>query len=127
MKVRQFLATILSALIKIAVIIWIINFIYTQTVAAFDFGYRVFTEEAVAPQPGRDVPFSFTEGKSYKDIAQSLEEKGLVRDYKLAFVQILVSERREFLKPGIYTLNTSMTVEDMVNVMAPDNEEAEDE
>jgi len=123
MKVRQILATILSALIKIAVLIWVVNFIYTKTLLAYDFGYKVFTEEAVAPAPGRDVAFSFTEGKSYVDIAKSMEEKGLVRDYKLAYVQILVSEERGSMKPGIYTLNTSMTVEEMVAAMHPFEEE----
>lgn len=127
MKVRQFLATVLSALIKIAIIIWIANFVYTKTVTAYEFGYRVFTEEAISPAPGRDVSFSFTEGKSYKDIAQALEDKGLVRDYKLAYVQILVSERRAEMQPGIYTLNTSMTVEDMVNAMASAEEETEED
>lgn len=116
-QVRQILATILSALIKIAVAVWVINFIYTKTLAAYDFGYRVFTEAPMAPEPGRDVTFSFTEGKSYLDIAKSLEEKGLTRDYKLAYVQILFSEARELMEPGIYTLNTSMTVEEMVAVM----------
>lgn len=127
MKVRQFLATILSALIKVAIIIWIANFIYTKTVTAYEFGYKVFTEEAISPAPGRDVSFSFTEGKSYKDIAQSLEEKGLVRDYKLAYVQILVAEKRGEMQPGIYTLNTSMTVEEMVTAMAPAEEETEED
>lgn len=123
MKVRQILASILSALIKVAVIVWIVNFIYTKTLAAYDFGYRVFTEAPMAPEPGRDVSFSYTEGKSYMDIAKTLEEKGLVRDYKLAFVQILCSETREQMEPGIYTLNTSMTVEEMVAVMHPEQVE----
>ena len=126
MKVSQILSTILSALIKIAVAIWIVNFIYTKTIAAYDFGYRVFTEEAVSPAPGRDVTVSIVEGKSVKDIAKLLEEKGLVRDYKLAFIQIYASEHRKEMEPGVYTLNTSMTVEDMCTAMCPSLEEAEE-
>lgn len=127
MKVSQILSTILSALIKIAVAIWIVNFIYTKTIAAYDFGYRVFTEEAVSPAPGRDVTVSIVEGKSVKDIAKLLEEKGLVRDYKLAFLQIYASEHRKEMEPGVYTLNTSMTVEDMCTAMCPNLEEESEE
>ena len=74
MKLTQILATILSAIIKIAVAIWIVNFLYTKTLAAYDFGYRIFTEAPIAPSPGRDVVVSYTEGKSFKDLAKTLEE-----------------------------------------------------
>lgn len=127
MKVRQILATVLSALIKIAIAIWIINFIYTKTMAAYEFGYRVFTEDAVSPAPGRDVTVSITEGKSYKEIAELLYDKGLVRDANLAYVQILVSESREDMVPGVYTLNTSMTVEEMTAAMCPVEEDDEED
>lgn len=126
MKVRQMLATVLSALIKIAIAIWVVNFIYTKSVAAYEFGFRVFTEEAVSPAPGREVSFSYTEGKSDKDLAKSLFDKGLVRDEKLAYVQLLVAENKKSMVPGIYTLTTAMTVEEMVNAMCPEEDE-EDE
>lgn len=126
MKVRQMLATVLSALIKIAIAIWVVNFIYTKSVAAYEFGFRVFTEEAVSPAPGREVSFSYTEGKSDKDLAKALFDKGLVRDEKLAYVQLLVAEKKKSMVPGIYTLTTAMTVEEMVDAMCPEEDE-EDE
>lgn len=127
MKVRQMLATVLSALIKIAIAIWVVNFIYTKAVAAYEFGFRVFTEEAVSPAPGREVTFSYTEGKTDKALAEALYDKGLVRDKKLAYVQIIVAENKSNMKPGLYTLNTAMTVEEMVDAMCPEVEEEEDE
>ena len=128
MKLTQILATILSAIVKIAIAIWIVNFIYTKTLAAYDFGYRVFTEAPISPAPGRDITISYTEGKSYKALAKNLEEKGLVRDYKLAMVQMYVSVYKDKIKPGSYTLNTSMTTEDMMKAMCPDlNDEEEEE
>lgn len=129
MKISQILSTILSALVKIAVAIWIVNFIYTRTLDAYDFGYRVFTEEPISPAPGREVSVALTEGKSNMDIAKMLEEKGLVRDHYLAFAQILASEYKEKLVPGAYTLNTSMTTEEMLMAMSPQpvvSEEDED-
>ena len=127
MKLTQILATILSAIIKIAVAIWIVNFLYTKTLAAYDFGYRIFTEAPIAPSPGRDVVVSYTEGKSFKDLAKSLEEKGLVRDYKLAMVQMYASAYKNTIKPGAYTLNTSMTTEEMMKAMSPGVDEEDEE
>jgi len=127
MKLTQILSTILSAIIKIAVAIWIVNFIYTKTLAAYDFGYRVFTEAPISPAPGRDVTISYTEGKSFKDLAKSLEEKGLVRDYKLAMVQMYASAYKNTIKPGAYTLNTSMTTEEMMKAMSPGADEEDEE
>lgn len=127
MKISQILSTILSALVKITIAIWVVNFIYTRTVDAYDFGYRVFTEEPMSPAPGRDVSVALTEGKSNMDIAKMLEEKGLVRDHFLAFAQILASEYKDTMVPGAYTLNTSMTTEEMLKAMSPGEAEEEDE
>ena len=127
MKVSQILSTILSALVKIAIAIWVVNFIYTKTMAAYDFGYRVFTEPAMSPAPGREVKISLTEGKKTMDIAKLLEEKGLVRDHNLAFLQILASPYREDVVPGVYTVTTAMTTDEILEAMCPSEEETEPE
>ncbi len=127
MKASQILSMLLSALVKIAIAIWIVNFVYTKATGAYDFGYRIFTEEAIAPAPGKDVPVAITEGKSNMDIAKLLVEKGLTREKYLTFVQILASEHRKDIKPGAYVLNTSMTTEEMLGVMSPEETYEADE
>lgn len=127
MKVRHILEFIISAGMKIAIAIWLINFIINKTLWAYDFGYRVFTEEPMAPAPGREVTVAITEGKSKLDIAKTLYDKGLVRDKYLAFVQILASEYGGLLEPGVYVLSTSMTTEEMMAAMAPSAFEDEEE
>ncbi len=119
MNLRQIFAVVLAGLVKIAVAIWIINFIVTKTGDIYDFGYRIFTEEAISPAPGREITVAFTEGKSNMEIAQILYDKGLVRDKNLAFAQILCSEYREAIVPGVYTLTTAMTTEEMLAAMVP--------
>ena len=116
--IRDIITTLLSAVIKILVVVWLVNFIYTKAIDAYDFGYRVFTEPAMSPAPGRDVSVAITEGKTEKGIAETLLDKGLVRDANLAYLQILASEYRTKVTPGVYELNTSMTMEEMMEVMA---------
>ena len=126
-QIRDLLTTILGTIIKILVIMWLVNFIYTKATEAYAFGYRVFTEEAVSPAPGRDISVAITEGKSAKSLAETLYEKGLVRDENLAYIQILCSEYKDTLEPGVYELNTSMTLEEMMYAMSPSQWEDEED
>lgn len=126
--IRDIITTVLSAVIKILVAVWLVNFIYTKAVEAYDFGYRVYTEPAMSLPPGRDVTVAITEGKSDKAIAETLYDKGLTRDANLAYLQILGSEYREKITPGVYELNTSMTMDEIMQVLAGNYvEETEEE
>lgn len=84
---------------------------------AYDFGYRVFTETAMEAEPGRDVLVQVDTGTSGKELGETLENKGLIRDAKLFSIQLKLSAYSNKLKPGVYTLNTSMTPKEMMVVM----------
>lgn len=86
----------------------------------YDFGYRVFTESAIDEEPGKDVLVQLNEDTSAKELAELLEEKGLVRDSNLFYLQLKLSAYKDKLIPGVYTLNTSMTPKDMIVIMATD-------
>ena len=61
------------------------------------------------------------------DIALLLEEKGLIRDAKLFELQEKLSGLKEGIAPGTYKLNTAMTIEEMLTIMAADAATAETE
>ena len=65
--------------------------------------------------------------KSLKEIGEILEEAGLIKDAKIFFVQELLSEYHGKMKPGIYTLNTSMSGTELMAAMSGTGEEEEDE
>ena len=58
-----------------------------------------------------------------KEIAQRLQEKGLIRDKWLFLLQLKLSDSADGIKPGRYTLNTSMTVREILQVFAGESEE----
>lgn len=126
MKVTQLISAIVSMVIKVVVIVAAILFIYRGTLTAYDYGYRIFTEPAVSQGTGREVTISITSGKSAKEVGELLESKGLIRDSKLFILQELLSEQHGKIKPGIYTLNSAMTTEEMLVVIAPEEEETEE-
>lgn len=104
--------------IKVALGVLIVLLVVYATVSlcgfGFDFGYRVFNEPAVSEAPGEDIMISIDEGMSSREIGKMLEEKGLVNDGTLFAVQLALSAYKDDMKPGVYTLNTSMTAKDMM-------------
>lgn len=94
--------------------------------AAYDMGYRIFTEPAMESSPGRDVTVEIRQGMSASEIGNLLEEKQLINTGTLFMIQSKVSAYEKRMKPGIYTLNTSLTSREMMQIMAKEEtEEAE--
>lgn len=120
----------LFGFIKVAFTIMVILLIVFGAVkicsVGYDFGYRVFTELAISKQPGTDILVDVTDKMSEKEIGQLLEDKGLVKDGNLFYLQLKLSAYSKKLVPGIYTLNTSMTAKEMMVVMAGKKKEEPD-
>ena len=126
MDIKQLIASAVETIIKIAAVVFLVSFVYDAAVKAYDYGYRVFAEEPVSVGEGRTISISVGAGDSVRDIGKNLEEKGLIRDANLFFVQELLSEYHGKILPGIYDLSTSMTNDEMLEIMSSEPEEEED-
>ncbi|MCR5716613.1 MAG: endolytic transglycosylase MltG, partial [Lachnospiraceae bacterium] len=119
-----------STIVKVVVLVWIAMHVYRFTLQAYDFGYRVFTEEAVAVGTGIYYTVNVGEDSTAKDVAQSLEKFGLIDDWRLFMIQYMLSDYRGKLQPGSYSLSTGMTANEMLEILAGDvteeTEETED-
>lgn len=127
MDIKQLIGSAVETVIKIAVVVFLVTFVYDAAVKAYDYGYRVFAEDPVTVGEGRTISISVEASDSVRDIGKNLEEKGLIRDANLFFVQELLSEYHGEIKPGIYDLNTSMTSEEMMDIMSSEPEGEEEE
>ncbi|MCM1251415.1 MAG: endolytic transglycosylase MltG [Clostridium sp.] len=127
MDIKQLIASAVETVIKIAVVVFLVTFVYDAAIKAYDYGYRVFAEEPVSVGDGRTISISVEASDSVRDIGKNLEDKGLIRDANLFFVQELLSEYHGELKPGIYDLNTSMTTDEMMEIMSAEPKEEEEE
>lgn len=127
MDVKQLIASIFETVIKIVVAVFIIMFVYDTAVKAYDYGYRVFAEEPMTVGEGRIISIYVKDEDSVRDVGKTLENKGLIRDANLFIVQELLSEYHNKIKPGIYDLNTSMSTEEMLGIMAADSDDEEEE
>ena len=127
MDIKQLVASIIETVIKIVVAVFVIMFVYDTAVKAYDYGYRVFAEEPMTVGEGRTISIYIREEDSVKDVGKTLEDKGLIRDANLFIVQELLSEHHGKILPGIYDLNTSMSTEEMLGIMATESDDAEEE
>lgn len=127
MKIKDLVLSLAGAVIRIAILIMAIYVIIGAGKKAYDFGYRIFTEEPMAAAPGRDVSVTVTDSDSDSTIATMLEEKGLIREALLFRIQKKLSIYKDDVKPGTYSLNTSMTTDEILEVMVGHKDENEDE
>ncbi len=127
-SIRRILAAFFGLAIRAALLVAAFIIIKRACFIAYDYGYRVFSEAPVTEGEGINKVVEIPIGSSSMEIGEILEENGLIRDSKLFFIQELLSAYRGDLQPGTYTLNTSMTSEEMMRILAgvPD-EEGEEE
>ncbi len=123
MKPGNMIIAVVGAVVRMAVIVFAVYAIYRGALLCYDYGYRIFTEPAISSGEGRTVTVAITEGMSASEIGHLLENKGLIRDAKLFVLQYYLSEYRKDVRPGVFELNTSMTVEEMMAAMVPEEDE----
>ena len=127
MSVKSIIGSTVELIIKVVALVFIASYIIKTATAAYDYGYRIFTEAPVSLGEGRVISVIVEDPVSVRDVGQMLEERGLIRDANLFVIQELLSEDHGKIQPGIYDLSTSMTAQEMVAVMATDAPEEEEE
>lgn len=125
MDIKQLLGAITAMILKIAIAAVVIIAVFKCAVGAYDFGFQVFADIPVSAGEGRTVSVIISANQDTKDIGALLEEKGLIKDKKLFYVQEKLSEYKDMIQPGTYELSTAMSVEEMLEVMCNAEEEEE--
>lgn len=119
---RKIIQEIISVLLRIAFVVVLVVVAYKCTSICYNFGYRIFADEAKDPAPGITKTVAIVDGKSDKEIGDILKEKGLIDNSILFAVQVKFSEYDEKLEPGVYELSTAMSPYEMMAVMSNEQE-----
>ena len=125
MRSSKIVLKIVKAMFSLLIVVLIAVGLLRAGVWAYGFGYRVFTESPVESAPGTDKSVMISEDMSAKDMGNKLKEKGLIRDANLFVAQLKLSSYADEIKVGTYTLNTSMTAKEMMQIMAAEEETTE--
>ncbi|MEY8428085.1 hypothetical protein AALA00_10295 [Lachnospiraceae bacterium 46-15] len=122
MNQRRKSVTAIFAILKVLALIVVIAVLVSVGRKAYDFGYRVFAEEAVSAPPGKKVAVTIEDGISVSELSELLKSKRLIKDEKVFWMQYNLSQYRGKMKGGNYILTTAMTAEEMLAEMSGANE-----
>lgn len=82
---------------------------------SYSYGHELLYEQAMEAKPGHDVEFTIVKGETGDEIAEDLLGLHLIRSKDAFKVQAKLFDVSFY--HGTYTLNTSMTVEDILKVL----------
>ena len=126
MNVKQLLGAIGAMLFKIILSAAVIIVVFKLAVSAYDFGFNLFADIPIdEEESGRTVNVIISENQDSMDVGKMLEEKGLIRDAKMFYIQEKLSDYKDMITAGTYELNTAMSVEEMLAVICSNAEETE--
>lgn len=114
--------------VRIALAAVIIAAVFKLAVGAYDFGYRVFADIPISEEgEGWPVSITVTEGQDSKAVAELLEQRGLIADARVFYIQEQLSkEYKGKIQPGTYELSTEMSTEEMLRILCRTDEETEE-
>lgn len=118
---------VVGSVLSFSIMVLIVIVVLKAGKTAYDMGYRIFTEPAMEETPGQDMTVQIKDGMSSLELGNLLEEKKLVDSGLLFMIQLFVLDYDDKLKPGTYTLNTSQTAKEMMQVMAEEEIEETEE
>ena len=125
MKKKEAAGVAVYSVVKIVVIILVIMVVYRLGSMAYSYGERIFGEPPMESAPGTDIEITVGSEDSVRDIADNLKAAGLIRDAGLFVLQERLAGYKEGVKAGTYTLNTSMTPEELIQTMAASSDEGD--
>lgn len=125
MSARDIIGSVFETALKIVLIVVAVILVYRFSVSAYQLGYRLFGEPPVSEEPGVTMKVTISAQDTEKQVAEALEQAGLIRDAKLFTLVEKLSGRT--LQPGSYELTTAMTMDEMIEIMGVESESAAEE
>jgi cell division protein YceG involved in septum cleavage len=112
---KQVSHVIIQIALTVIILTGIAMLFYTGIRKGYEVGYSLIGSSAVAEAPGTDRLFVVEEGMSKSECMSDLKKAGLIRDSYVALFQEWFYELEIY--PGTYTLNTSMTVREILETL----------
>ena len=109
-----------KTIIKIIVFAALLIFLIFACSKAYQIGYKVFADTAMETGVGTDVIVNIPAGASKSEVGEILEYNGLIDDLDTFKIRCILYQA-EFYQ-GTYTLNTSMTTEEILDELRVEQE-----
>lgn len=125
MSLKKTSRNILNLSIKISIYALMLTLLIVLSTKGYGFGKAVFSEKGYEKAPGIDVSITVDSGESVMSVAQELVDLGVVKSKIVFFVQTKLYQGK-FI-PGTYTVNSSASPEDIIEILSTDVSEQETE
>ncbi len=126
MNARSVALGLLDTLFKVLLVVVAIMIISKYASVAYKYGYNIYNQTPASQYDTRTVTVSITDSMSVMDIAELLENRRLVDDKYLFWLQERFSEYHGMIAPGTYELSPSQTPDEIIGVMCASNIEAQE-
>lgn len=112
------ISIVIQILLNILFYVVLVMLVIKVSTATYGFAYQIFGNVTVSEAPGELVTIEISEGESTKSIAKKLETNGLVVNKDSFYVRAkLTTGAKKPILPGTYTLNSSMTYDEILAVL----------
>ena len=118
---------LLDTAVKGLLVAFAIMMISKYASLAYNYGYNIYNQTPVSQYDTRVVLVSVTDSMSVMDIAELLENRGLIQDKYLFWLQERFSEYHGMIAAGTYDLSPSQTADEIIGIMCAATIEAQEE
>lgn len=126
-NVTAVIRTVINVSVNVLLIAVFLLVLVNFSGKAFEFGKAIFLDEAIAEEDkAKNVVVTIPNDSSNSDVAEIIFEKGLVADKNVFLIQLLLSEYKDEIIPGTYTLSTGYTAEKIMEIISTETIEEEE-
>lgn len=114
-EINRITGAIIGLSIRLIFLALFILLLHEGVTRGYEFGHEIFYASAVEPAPGRDKTVTVKEGTDLIQTARLLNDRGLIANEYSFIIQARFFNYK--INPGSYTLNTSMTSREILQMM----------
>ena len=121
---------LLDTIAKLLLIFLAIMLISKYASVAYNYGYNIYNQVPASQYDTRTVTVSITDSMTVMDIGELLENRGIIKDKYLFWLQERFSECHGMIAAGTYDLSPSQTADEIIGELCASTiaaEEAKDE
>lgn len=122
-EINKVTGAVIAISIRLILLALIVLLLYEGVTKGYEFGHEIFYASAMEEKPGRDIDIKVEKGDSIANVAKLLKEKGLITNSYSLMIQAKFFNYKA--NSGSYTLNTSMTSRDILQMMNENTEKKE--
>lgn len=112
------IGVIIQILFNILFYVVLVMLVVKASTWTYDFAYQIFGNVTVDSAPGELATIEIKEGEGTRTIAADLEKNGLVVNKDSFYIRAkLTTGAKKPILPGTYTLNSSMTYDEILAVL----------